>query len=268
MPHKIEVPERLERAMGADIDVDVSKRILKRAVFVTRNIASDGGIVVPDGISVRFYETNPQVFLIHNRRATNGVTFPVVGRSLNLTRTDQGMESETQFADDPDGVGRQIAYLYGVNEDKEVYSRGWSFGWETLERETWTLDHAKQWLGKDWDEELVPDFAKRWDEVWVALRSQMNEYSVVPLGADKLSLSRAFEQKGIEIAGDMVARMDLTEAHHELESIRNKIATEEVRRLTLGVQALLRDGAAAAKRGDSAAILAEIKELTKLAKGE
>jgi hypothetical protein len=262
MGKHVQAPERLVRAMAGDVDVNVEKRILERAVFVTRNIASDGGIVVPDGIKVKFFEQNPVVL---DRHARVDGKFPVIGRSLSLASTAEGMESRTQFADTESG--REIAYLYGVNEDKEVYARGWSYGWTTVEVETWTLAHAKEWLGADYDEDLVPTCVKRWDEVWVSLQSIMNEYSVVPLGADKKALSRAFEDKGVEAAGRWVAVMDLAEARQELARIKMQSAVEEVRNLTRHIEALSRDGAAAAGRGDSAAVLDEVRELVRLAGG-
>ncbi len=251
---KIEIPQRLIRVMGAEVEVDVEKRILKRALFVTRNIASDGGIVVPDGISVKHYEENPVVLLMHGRTER----FPVIGRSLGMQAVRAGIESATQFADTE--IGRELAYLYGVNKDKEVYARGWSFGWETIEMETWTLEHAKQWLGADYDDELVPPFVKRWDEVWVALKSRMNEYSAVALGADKKALSRAFADKNVRLAGELVADLDLHEAatalkrvKTEFEVFRSETGTR-IEKLESDIQALRGDGASAAAKGDSEAV--------------
>jgi len=260
--HKINPPARLERVMNQTIDVDVDSRILKRALFVTRSIASDGGIVVPEGINVKFFEQNPVVLLRHGRDGG----FPVVGRSLNLKPTAEGMESETQFADTE--LGREIAYLYGVNQEKEVYARGWSFGWDTLEMETWTLEHAKAWLGSYYDEDVVPPAVKRWDEVWVALKSVMNEYSAVPLGADKKALSRAHSEHGIRIAGEMLTTMDLEDATTRLLELEKKeaISRERFEKIERDIQALRRDGASAAARGDSEALVRELTDLTEMAR--
>jgi len=267
MSENTRVPTTLVRAMGEDIEVDVPQRILKRAHFVTRGIASDGGIIVPEGINTTYFEQNPVVMLSHGWA---DAPFPVVGRSLGLTAADNGMDSVTQFADDPDGLGRQLAYLYGVNEDKAVYARGWSFSWDTQEFETWTLDHAKEYLGKDYDDNLVPPHVKRWDEVWVVLRCVMNEYSCVPLGADKMALSRAHKDKGIDLAGRWVANLDITEARAELTKLQQNIRNHEtifaIRKLTAKLQALSRDGAAAAERGDSAEVLHAVRDLVRLAK--
>jgi len=255
------IPERLVRMMGTDVDVDVTKRVLKRAGFMTRGIASDGGIVIPGGIEVKFYETNPQVFLRHGY--TDAVAFPVVGRSLGLTQTPAGMESETQFADDPDGLGRQIAYLYGVNEDKEVYSRGWSFGWRTLEQEWWSLSKAQDYLGADYDEDLVPDWALERGEVWAAIRSLMNEYSVVPLGADRKALSRAYADKGVRLAGDLVAGMDLATATRQLGELKEQREADRMRldKLESDILALRRDGASAVARGDTDALCTALEDM-------
>lgn len=259
---KWQIPARLVRAMSGKVEVDVTKRILKRALFVTRSIASDGGIVVPEGINVRHFETNPVVLLMHGR----GAEFPVIGRSLALKTVREGIESETQFADTE--LGREIAYLYGVNNDGEVYARGWSFGWDTTEMETWTLAHAKEWLGPDWDEDLVPPSARRWDEVWVALRSQLNEYSAVALGADKKALSRAYGEKGVRLAGELIADMDLTEAGRRLAVLETEDAAmrKRIDKLERELQALRRDGTSAAARGDADALLKEIEALTQVAR--
>lgn len=257
---KNEIPVRLVRAMQAEIEVDVEKRILKRAQFVTRKIASDGGIVIPDGINLKFFEQNPVVMYMHGRAASSG-KFPVVGRSLSVVANELGMMSETQFADTE--LGREIAYLYGVNPGKEVYARGFSFGWETTEREVWTLETAKAWLGKDYDEGTTPDFVKRYNEVWVSKRSIMNEYSVVPLGADRDAISRAFIDANNRTAGLMLADMDLDLASRKLAEIEEMHGADRVRlgKLEQDIQALRRDGASAAARGDSEAVLRQAREM-------
>lgn len=259
----VKPPERLVRAMAADVDVDVEQRILRRAMFMTRSLANDGGIVVPAGLSVRHFQENPVVLAMHGRTEQ----FPVVGRSLALRTVPLGMESETQFADTE--LGREIAYLYGVNERKEVYARAWSFGWDSTQVETWTLDRAKDWLGQDWDEELVPPAAKRWDEVWVATKSVLNEYSAVAVGADRKALSRAHTEQGIRLAGELVAEIDLGEASRKLAELERTqgLAEERILRLERDIQALRSDGASAAARRDSEAIAAELRELCAVAQG-
>lgn len=251
---KREAPERLVRAMGAEVEVDVASRTLKRALFVTRAIASDGMIVVPDGINVRFFQENPVVLAIHGRTDK----FPVCGRSLGMKGTREGMESVTQFADTE--LGRELAYLYGVNEKREVYARGWSFAWSTKKYETWTVEHAKQWLGADWDPALVPEWVVRNDMVDVVLECVMNEYSAVPLGADKKALSRAYGEAGNRTAAAWLADLDLTEALDLIRRLERQGETNKrkLEQLEQDIQALRRDGASAATRGDSDAILREL----------
>lgn len=260
--NRINPPKDLVRIMG-EPEIDESKRTIV-SEFVTRKLARDGGIVIPDGIVVRFYEENPVVMARHGMDWEQNS--PVIGRSLGLERTDRGMKSVTQFAETD--LGSEYAYLYGLNPKREVYMRAWSFGWSTLELSYWSLEEAKDWLGSDWEEDAIGFWIKREQQVWVAKRSEMHEYSAVPVGADREALSRAFKTGGIEIAGDIVAAVDLKEARAELARVRKEIEVEELRLIRRQIQALSRDGAAAAERGDSAAILEEVRNLRKMIKGE
>lgn len=247
--------KRMIRMMATEIEVDVAQRILKRATIVTRGIASDGGIVDPAGIVVRFYQENPQVLAMHG--FITGEHSPVIGRSLGLVPTAFGMESQTQFADTE--LGREYAYLYGVNEKKEVYSRGWSFGWNTTEIETWPLAKARAWLGADYNEDLLPRHVRERGEVWVAKKSVMNEYSAVAMPADRKALSRAMAD-GIRTAAALVSEIDLSAALAAIAELRETHLQDQARiaRLEREVLALQGDGAGAALRGDTSAILAEL----------
>jgi hypothetical protein len=252
----MKAPQRLVRAMTDKVETDVKNRILKRAVFVTRYIATDGGIVLPAGINVKPYADNPVVLSMHG----HGAAFPVVGRSLGLKGTADGMESVTQFADT--AIGRELAYLYGVNEAGEVYARGWSFGWDNVAVETWTLDRALATV-PDQDPETIPAWVRRMNEVWVAVKSVMNEYSAVPLGADRKALSRAWSAN-VDLAGRMLASLDLDDAQNELAAMRAKMESQGamIERLEKDVQALRRDGPAAVTRGDSAEVLEQVRRLS------
>lgn len=259
----MKTPERLVRAMEGEIEVDLAGRILERAQIVTRRLAADGGIVLPDGISVRFFEKNPVVLARHG--ADGDAHSPVIGRSLALARDARGIVSRTQFADT--ALGREYAYLYGVNEAREVYARGWSFGWTTVEAEFWPLEQARAFLREDWDEELVPAFARKNDEVWVARRSIMHEYSAVALGADKAALSRAWTEKNVRAAAQMLAAVELDEAVALAAALKGEIGAQEARlaKLEADIQALRGEGAAAAVRRDSAALLEELRGLVAIA---
>jgi len=254
-----EIPTNLIRMTAGTPQIDEEQRTI-RNVITTRKLGRDGGIVMPQGIVTKFFEENPVVQAKHGR--ADSPRSSVIGRSLGLFTSESGMESLTQFADTE--LGREYAYLYGLNEKREVFMRAWSFGWETLEREYWTLAEARKYLGSDWDEDVVGIFEKRYDEIWVSKRSEMHEYSGVEVGADRAALSRALDD-GVNAAGDVIARLDLTQAREELVALRSSVmnlaAINEVHRLTADMQALGRDGAAAATRGDTAGILQAIRDL-------
>ena len=257
---RINPPERLIRTtIGQPTTIDIKKRTIENVV-TTKLLARDGGIVIPEGIITRFFVENPVVCALHCRAVES--RSPVVGRSLGLVKYALGMSSTTQFADTE--LGREYAYLYGINEAAEVYMRAFSFGWSTLDVQYWTLDQAKQYLASDWDEEILSVWDKRMNEVWVATRSEMHEYSVVPVGADRESLSRAFGEN-IRVAGELITSLDLQEATTEITTLRNKqqLTERKLSDLEKKIQALSRDGSAAAERGDSAAFLEEVRSLSR-----
>ena len=262
-----ELPDRLIRIMQKPVQVDVEKRILDNVVFVTRGIASDGGILAPSGIVKAFYEENPIVKARHGLADFSDPRSSIIGRSLGLRTVEDGFAATTQFADTD--LGREYAYLYGVNTEGEVYARAWSFGWTTLSLEWWGLDRAKAWLGDLWDDDLVPPFVKREGEVWVALRSLMHEYSAVENGADKKSLTRAHE-KGIRVAGEILTRINFREAVEELNALKT-VVTEtsgRMQRLEQSILALSRDGTAAAEPGNTAEVLESLRALRVLVRGD
>lgn len=257
MKRNIQPPARLERAASAET-IDLEARTIE-ATVATRLLARDGGIVQPRGIVTRAFEANPNVLAMHAGGIMTG-RFPVVGRCVALQATDRGLMARTQFADTE--MGREIGYLYGINPKKEVFCRGWSFGWNTLQMRVVTLDEARTLLGSDWDEELVPAMCRRFNEVWIAEKSEMLEYSAVPVGADRAALSRAFSD-GVRAAGEMVAHLDLKQAHEELGDLKREHGdlSARVERMEKQIQALCRDGSAAAARGDSAGLLKAIEQL-------
>lgn len=252
--HNQNLPARLVRMMTGEPQIDLEKRTVNCTV-TTKLLARDHGIVLPEGIITKFYEQNPVVRAEHYG--------PVIGRSLGLTKTPLGMDSITQFAETDTGL--DYAYLYGCNEKHEVFMRAWSFGWRSLVTEIWGLDRARQYLGSLWDDETAIGV----NDVWVSVRSEMNEYSVVPVGADREALSRAFGG-GVRSAGAIIAGMDLTAAQRQLQTLEDTfkdfVKTQEdvrtqIAQLQKDIQALRRDGSAAAARGDSAEILNAVREL-------
>jgi hypothetical protein len=106
----------------------------------------------------------------------------------------------------------------------------------------------------------VPPWVQREDRVGVVTACVMNEYSAVPLGADKKALSRAFADAGNRTAGAWLADLDLSEAAEKIRRLESEQETTKSKlgRLEEDIQALRRDGASAAARGDSDAILEEL----------
>jgi len=239
------------RQAAAEPQMDADARTI-RSVILTDRVARDGGIVLPDGMDIAAYMRNPIVRENH--------TGPVVGRCLDLNVMAHEVEAVTQFADNE--KGRDYAYLYGLNPENEVFMRAWSARATVLEQQTWGYSKVMALLGTEFEPEELPPRQRQQRSVWVAVRSVLREYSVVPLGADRLALSRAFDD-GCETAGDVIARIDLADAQTEISLLR--CSQEQLQRqlntLEEQMQALRRDGAAAAKRGDSAALLAEVRSL-------
>ena len=166
------------------------------------------------------------------------------------------MESTTQFAETD--LGREYAYLYGVNEKSEVFMRAWSFGWRTLASESWSIDQARLYLGDSWD----PVAAIGLDSVWVATQSEMHEYSAVPVGADRAALSRALAG-GIRAAGEIIAGLDLADAAREIAALKTfqGETSSRIGKLEAQIQALVRNGAAAVDQRNSAEVLAAVRDL-------
>lgn len=264
--HSIEIPSRLVRVMGGTPNIDLEKRTIE-ATVATRLLARDGGILEPGGIITKAFLANPVVQALHGFGAAR--TSPVIGKCDALTVDARGVNARTQFADTE--LGREYAYLFGVNPKREVYMRAWSFGWNTLSMRWLTLAEARSLLGADWDEETVPAFCRRYDEVWLAERSEMLEYSAVPVGADREALSRAFGG-GIRAAGELIAGMDLRDAQAAITELRRdvdllKCDQKRIGKIEADIMALRGDGSAAAARGDTAGLLAEIESLKRSLQG-
>lgn len=254
-----EVPSRLIRVADGTPEIDVEKRTV-RAQIATRRLARDGGILLPEGINVRFYKDNPVVQAMHGAGLDSHA--PVIGRSLSLWVNASGVESVTRFADTD--LGREYAYLYGCNPQKEVFMRAWSFGWRSLSIDWMMKEEAAALLGKDWDEDAYQ--GSPYERVWVCPKSEMLEYSAVAVGADRAALSRAYSS-GVGEAGRLVSEMDLAATRAALDALKTdfgNLKEEHARKLAQledGILALRRDGAAAAARGDTAELIDGLRAL-------
>lgn len=248
------------RAGGTPPDVDLEKRILRNATIATRRLADDGWIIMPEGIETEQFLKNPIVQARHGGgvRTTRS---PVIGRVLALGRNaDELYAQELQFADTE--LGREYAYLCGVNPEREVYMRSWSVAGDILERGAIGFNAARAALGGLWDENMAALVRQRQTQVNVAQRFLMNEFSSVPKGADHGALTRA-SAAGIRTAGEILTAMDLSAAQSELAALRQEglARDERLAKLEREIQALRGEGASAAARRDSEAILAEVRGL-------
>jgi len=214
---EIGMPENLVRFAGEKArDVDLEKRTVRNTV-TTRAIARDGGIVVPDGIITRFFEENPVVKIRHGMAWEESRPL-VAGRALELIPTVDGLDAVTQFADNE--LGREWGYMYGLNEEGETYMRAFSFGWRSLRTEWWNRDRAMAFLGEMYDAEVDGYWFDRYDEVWAVLKSEMHEYSVCEVGADRNALKRLWQERGNRVARDVLTGAELEESRKELAAMR------------------------------------------------
>ena len=254
-------------------DVDVEKRILRNAVFGTTGLASDGMIILPSGTEYSTYMTNPIVTRQHITTAAGAVprdSQPItIGRTLKMHSDDVELRGdEVQFADSD--LGRQYAYLYGVNRAREAYMRMWSIEADRIDSSVATFEQARKIAGPYWNASVaarIQNTNQRAVPVWT--KSALKAVAAADVGADRSALTRA-EKAGIALAGEIAARMDLREATTSLEDLRKQISSDGARiaRLERQIQALGRDGASAAARGDSEALLEEIRTITRQVKGQ
>lgn len=262
------------RAMNTVPDMDLENRILRNVVVATEQLASDGMIILADGIDLSRFRTNPTVTAKHGVAQTERSTS--IGSALDIGVVNRMLVSGVQFADTE--LGREYAYLYGLNPKKEVYMRAWSLEGPVVESESWGFSQAKNYLGRDWNETQAAIIQKRSQKIDVVKRMLMKTFSACEVGADAGALTRAYSD-GVNVAGEMVARMELGEAQSQITDLRSqltdlKTSTEttflrmELERITKDTQALGSDGAAAAARGDTAGLLDELRALTKLIKNK
>lgn len=241
-------------------DMDLENRILRRVVVATRRLATDGFIIEPAGIDLRQFLENPIVTADHD--GGTGVLGPVIARALELTTDAEGLVSQTQFAETE--LGREYAYLYGLNPKKEVYMRAWSIHGSILQRSSQGFGKARVLLGALWDQDLADQLMARGATgVSVAERFLMKSYAATKVGADRGALTRAHND-GIKTAGTIAAALDLEEARGLIAGLREELARRDIEEFSRQVQALARDGADAARRGDSSALLEELRQISRV----
>jgi hypothetical protein len=256
------------RTWGGTPEVDVEKRTISRCVVATIGLASDGWIILPSGIDLSNYLSNPVVTARHLMSPGNEVVVQtadsmVIARCLGLTRTsDELVADAIQFADTEQG--RDFAYLYGVNPSREAYMRAWSVEGIMLNRVDVTFERAKELSGQYWDEATAARVRKSQKKVNLCGDFVMLSFAAVATGADKNALSRA-ARDGIKSADGLIARLDLDEAGGELASIKKMLGEKDTRieQLEHELQALRGEGASAAVRGDSEALLDAVRELVR-----
>lgn len=245
------------------VEMDIGKRILRGAVFATTGLASDGAIVLPEGIDATQYLRNP---VVTDRHQTN-LADPArpndprpIAATLELDRAETEMIAAIQFADTE--LGREYAHLYGLNDAGTVFMRGWSIEGVMAEVSNVGFDAARKIAGPFWHEELAKRLARRASHVRVATRFEMKLVAAAAVGADRDALTRA-ARDGIGAAWELVARADFEQAENIIGDLQadNAAMRERIARIERDMQAMRADGASAGARGDSGAILSEIREM-------
>lgn len=260
------------REMNAAPDMDLENRILKSVVVSSECLATDGAMILLKGLNTDMFRANPNVTAKHG--SPQELTSSVIARALQLNVQGRFLVSEVQFAETE--LGKEYAYLYGLNEKQEVYMRGWSVDALIIASEAWTFDQAKSYLGNDWSNEMAEIVKKKQTQVNVVTRSVMKNFGAVEVGADRRALSRACAA-GVKVAGEIISRIALAEAQGliaELKAQLNTLKTQteneflrmELEALRKQTQALGSDGAAAAARGDTAELLNELQKLREIVK--
>lgn len=263
---------RLITALNRPVDCDVEQRVLRGAIIATTALASDGMILLPAGLELRRWLRNAVILDNHQNAPGKDANAPlpnVIGNAENVDTGDLEIAATIRFADT--ARGREFASLYGCNADKKTYMRGWSIEAPVIERQTVDWPTARKLAAQYWDETLAERMKKRGlRAVQVGLRSELAAVAAVPYGADRDALTRAAKD-GLAVAGELVARMDLDEAAEALRSAGSVGSdrsflelNERITRLEQEIQALRGEGASAAARGDSEAVLAEVRELLKI----
>lgn len=248
-------------------EIDLQKRILRQVIFLTDRLASDGGIVLMDGVDLaERYLPNPIVQAKHAMASGTNQTADVIGRSIEILPGAHEIIATVQFADT--ALGRDYAYLYGVNPEKEVYMRAWSAGFNVLESEMLSGNLAQKRYPEQWDSkqfEMLPSWLQ--DRIEIDTRTMVTEFSAVARGADRNCLTRAAND-GCKTAGELIARVEFDDLREMFASINRMVAVfpEELARLNRRLLAIEGKGASAALDGDTDELRAELCKLTEMAR--
>lgn len=252
------------------VKADTEKGILYDAVFATTGLASDGWIMLPSGVDLARYAKNAIVTVRHvvgsGPLAGAGTKPIVIANAINLRATDTELVADVQFARTQDGY--EWGYLYGVNAEKQAFMRAWSIEGNILERASVNWPKAKTIAGSYWDENQATILRKKQTMVNVAMRLDLQLVAAVSVGADRGALTRA-AQDGNHVADEVIARIDLRTASEELAVVKTKLTETDARigKLEADIQALRSDGASAAARGNSEAVLSEVRLLRQIISG-
>jgi hypothetical protein len=261
-------------AANRPVKADSDKGILYDAVFATTGLASDGWIVLPSGISLSRYAGNAIVTCRHIARSQPDADSSrkpiVIANAINLRRGEMELIADVQFAKTQEG--QEWGYLYGVNPENQAFMRAWSVEGDILSRSNVDWNKARMLSGQYWDENLAEKIQRSQRQVNVATGFELSLVAAVSLGADRCALTRA-AQDGIRLADDLIARIDLRTASEELAGLKTKLSETDarigkldgaLRAMEGDIQALRSDGASAAARGNSEAILLEVRSLRRL----
>jgi hypothetical protein len=258
-PEKDEIARSVPQG-ARPVDCDVAKRQLRGVIFVTDSLASDGWILRMAGVKTAKWERDPVVLAKHD---AHGVA---IGRAVDVKHGEHEKEAVVEFADT--ALGRDYAYLYGVNADAQPYMRGWSVRGPILERTTMSWEEARREAGNRWDADLAATVRREQREVRVATAMEVTEFSAIALGADKAALTRAYDA-GCETAGALLTRTALADAEREIEVLRleQRIDREALRTLRGELKALRGEVDSAARRRNSESLLTELRTIATIARG-
>lgn len=233
-------------------DIDLDNRILRNVVFMTAAIARDGLMLLVDKMRTDMFLKDPQVL---GRHQVN------IGRAIDLVITKFDVMASVQFADNQ--LGRDLAYIYGVNEQKEVFARGWSGSADIVDDEIWEIKRAQKYLGDLYDEELIPRWILRSGQVRVVTRSVLEEFSTTPKRADIHALTRAFTEHKIETAGKIVREIQTIEAEELIAELQRQreIDQERITSIERDIKVLRGEEPSPAMLDDCEGIVRELKLL-------